>query len=1119
MRYLLNIVILSLFTPLCWSDDAVAEKLCKNNAGAKLDSLQGKVFFDPDSNGHWQPAKLYDFICEGSRVRVERYSRASLSLTGGVILRIDEGTVLSLNGLAQDKATLLELLKGFIHFISRTPKHLEITSPIANAGPEGTEFAMRVDDTSASLWVYEGGVKFFNPKGSIHLKPGQGAQALLGQAPRVQINVKPEDAVNWALYYPPILPYPDAATVIDSSIRKAIQDYRQGHVDVAITQLDSLSAEQQTPYFYKVRAAMHLTAGLDKLALQDIQVLLAKNPNDAEALALKSIRALTQNHKEEAYTLATQAVAANSQSASAYSALSYIEQGQFHLDKAQAAADQAAKLAPQDAMVWARKAELELSQGLTSESQQAAEKALELDANLERTQTVMGFSHLLQMDTDKALQSFKKAVQLDSTSPLARLGLGLTKIRKGHLQEGRQDLEIAAVLDPNDAILRSYLGKAYYEERRSSMADEQFKLAKVRDPKDPTPYFYDAINKQTTNRPVEALQDMQTAVELNDNRGFYRSKLLIDQDKAVRGASLGRIYKDLGFDDVARQQATTALTTDPSNYTAHRLLADSYLNRPRQEVARASEVLQAQLLQPLNYNPIQPQLAYTDLNIPKSAGFADTSFNEYSRLFEGNQHRFTATGLYGSNDTRADEAVISGIHDKFAYSLGQMHYQTDGFRPNADLKHNLYNVFTQYEFSPQLSVQAEYRHRETEHGDIQMRGYETNFDSRYRRNLQQNTYRFGGKFSPAQHSDILFSFMHANREESLYQSILPKLPYYSQNFNVTEGYQFESQYLFHSKLFNILVGGGIYSTDVSRKSVRSNFPPNSCNSSTCKSESTAPRDLSFGYIYTYISPLKNVKGTIGLAYDLYDDLEIGSSLNISQLSPKLGFQWSLNKFFSLRLSAFQTVKASILNNQSLQPSQIAGFNQFYDDPTGTRSTNYGAGLDFHFNDKFFGGAETYQRDAKVLIGSNISKREEELYRLYFNWLPHSQWALSSELRYEIFNGASTDFLKSLDTGYIPLNLRFFNDTGFFIDVATQFVHQTSTKGDNPWEKNFHSNFFLLDAAIGYRFPQHYGMISLETKNLLDKDFIYRDRSFQINEVRATDLIPERLLFARITLNF
>jgi hypothetical protein len=46
---------------------------------------------------------------------------------------------------------------------------------------------------------------------------------------------------------------------------------------------------------------------------------------------------------------------------------------------------------------------------------------------------------------------------------------------------------------------------------------------------------------------VEALQDLQKAIELNDNRAVYRSRLQLDADLAARSASLARVYTDLGF--------------------------------------------------------------------------------------------------------------------------------------------------------------------------------------------------------------------------------------------------------------------------------------------------------------------------------------------------------------------------------------------------------------------------------------------------------------------------------------------------------------------------------------------------------------------------------------------
>ncbi len=161
-------------------------------------------------------------------------------------------------------------------------------------------------------------------------------------------------------------------------------------------------------------------------------------------------------------------------------------------------------------------------------------------------------------------------------------------------------IEIAASLDPNNSIVRSYLGKAYYEEKRSELAEREYAIAKELDPKDPTPWFYDAIPKQTTNRPVEALQDMEKAIELNDNRAVYRSRLLLDADLAARSASLARIYSDLGFQQLALVEGWKSVNTDPTNFSAHRFLADSYSVLPRHEIARVSELLQSQLLQPIN---------------------------------------------------------------------------------------------------------------------------------------------------------------------------------------------------------------------------------------------------------------------------------------------------------------------------------------------------------------------------------------------------------------------------------------------------------------------------------------------------------------------------------------
>jgi len=257
--------------------------------------------------------------------------------------------------------------------------------------------------------------------------------------------------------------------------------------------------------------------------------------------------------------------------------------------------------------------------------------------------------------------------------------------------------------------------------------DSNIGIAKELDPADPTAYFYDAINKQTTNRPVEALQDMEKSIELNDNRAVYRSRLLLDSDLAARSASQARIYTDLGFQQRALVEGWKSVNTDPSNFSAHRFLADSYSVMPRHEIARVSELLQSQLLQPLNMTPIQPRLAESNLFLISAGGPGALSFNEFNPIFNRDGLTFQSSGLAGGNSTYSGEGIVSGIYKKAAFSLGYNHFQTDGWRENANQNDDVGNAFLQLELSPQTSIQTEYRFRSRKSGDLELRFFPEDF--------------------------------------------------------------------------------------------------------------------------------------------------------------------------------------------------------------------------------------------------------------------------------------------------------------------------------------------------------------------------------------------------------
>jgi tetratricopeptide (TPR) repeat protein len=1109
MRYIV-VLLMIFYTPFCWPKPDFANKSCPQEATATVISLQGNASFDPEGKGSWHDAQLNEKLCEGGRVWVKPNSRASLSLPGNDVLRLNENTVITLKAISPNKASLLDIVKGFIHFIARKPKEVKIESGIANAAPLGTEFAFSVDESKAGLWVYEGSVKFYNQQGSLNLKPGETAEAYLGKAPQMRIDIKPQDAVNWALYYPPLLPYSDDLKETNPDISAAIKDFHKGRIDLALQRLDAILPTQQTPHFYKVRGAMRLIVGQVEEARQDIRALLANKPNDADALALQSVIALTQNRKDEAFALANKAITSNPQSSTAYAALSYAEQGRFNLDKALIAAATAVNHAPHDAMAVARKAELELSQGLISDSEQTAQQALHLDANLERTQTVMGFAHLSSMDTEEAMQAFNKAVELDSASPLARLGLGLAKIRDGNLEEGRRDIEIAAILDPNNSLIRSYLGKAYYEENRNDRAEDQFKLAKERDPKDPTPYFYDALKKQTDNRPIEALHDLQKAMELNDNRAIYRSKQLLDSDRAARGATLARIYDNLGFQQRGVVEAISSLQTDPTNYSAHRFLSDSYVNQPGQETAQLSELLQAKLLQPININPVQPHLSVSQRGLLNATGIANSSFQDFTRVFEGNRPQLLVSGVAGNQGVLGDEVTLSGIANKFSYSLGQFHYGTDGFiRPygavedksNTDQRHNIYDTFLQWAITDRINAQFEYINRKTQQGSIGQNIDDTGIVYTERDSLRESIYRGGANLRVFSDDHLLLSYINSSGYER--NDAIPGNSSELIEKKIDTDF-YEAQFLHQSPIWNSVNGFNYYLK-------KTNTPANP----------QAERSGYMAYTYENIKLPANIIATLGLTYDYIENELRPKQYPKALINPKFGILWNIQDNTKLRLAYFRGNKKPINSLQTIEPTQIAGFKQFFDDFSDRYFTFYGAGIDYIFKPNFLTGTELSRREVfNHLTGTKAL--EKDTIKVYLNWTPSDSIAVSSG--YKIIRDIRPG-RQQLSTHSLSLEARYFDPSGFFGKIMGTYINQSKTTpefiGVEEVDVLKRSSFFLLDMSIGFRLPSRFGIVSLEGKNLLDKRFRYEDLGIDQSSVfyNATEFTPQRTIFGRITFNF
>jgi tetratricopeptide (TPR) repeat protein len=970
---------------------------------------------------------------------------------------------------------------------------------------------IRVEAEQASLSIFEGIVVAVNEAGSLTLTSGQSAVAEAGKAPVLRIVARPRDAVQWALYYPPVLYMrPDAFPAgpdWQGLVRQSLELYLRGDLQSAFDSIANVPEPIRAPRFFAYRAHLLLAVGRVDEAMTDIEWALRLHPNDSNALALQTIIAIVQNDKDTALKVAQQAVGTAPDSATAQIALSYAQQARFDLEGARASLEKAVTLDPQNALAWARLAELQSSFGDLKKALNAAQKAVALEPNLARTQTVLGFAYLTQIKTHQAKDAFVKAITLDQADPLPRLGLGLAKIREGSLHEGSRDVEIAASLDPNNALIRSYLGKAYYEEKRTGLDEREYAVAKELDPKDPTPWFYDAITKQTTNQPVEALHDLQHAIELNDNRAVYRSRLLLDEDIAVRGARLGSIYRDLGFEQLALVEGWKSINLDPSNHSAHRLLADTYLVLPRHEIARDSELLQSQLLQPININPVQPRLANNGLAFLDDTAPAQVGVNEFARLFVANQLRLLADGIVGGNRTFADNLIVSGIYGTISYSVGQFHFETDGFRENNDLKQNIYSVFLQGNLSNQTSIQTELRIGQEKLGDRRLLFFSDNFSRSERRKIDTQSVRVGLRHSFTPNSTLIASFIY-NEEDTKFKDA-------GLHISVDEDAQFfEFRYLYQWERISLTGGFGYFNGNV-RELVTFDAVPQLDNKPNIRHINT--------YVYTNIHYPRNIILTLGTSFDSLKEIFVDRE----QVNPKFGVTWNLSASTTVRAAAFRAVKRTLTSSQTVEPTQVAGFNQFFDDINGTNAWRYGVALDQKIAPTLAVGVEFSRRDLRVpardledLTRVKDQDETEELGRGYLYWTPLDGLTLSAGYQFERFerdpqNTRPEGFVES-KTHRVPLEFRFFHPSGIFYRARATYVNQVGLfRNVTEDVVRGSDDFWIVDMSLGYRLPRRLGVVTVGVHNLFDTRFNFQD----INQADLGIISPKRLILGRLTLSF
>jgi Tfp pilus assembly protein PilF len=927
-------------------------------AAAKLECVvltrEGKVDVARKGTAQWAPAQTNQVLQLGDRLRTGLRSRATLRWSDLSVVRVDELTSMEIQPPAKpgDKPQL-DLKSGASYFFSRErPTEVQFRTPVASGAIRGTEFNLAVDEATGRtvLSLLDGEVDLSAAQSQLAVQSGEQATIEAGRAPTKTALIDAISVIQWALYYPAVVD-PDELGLSDqekATFADALKAYRDGDLPGALAAYPE-NRQPATEPERAWQAALLLAAGRVSQVETHANALPAGSPI---ARALAEVIAAVKNRK-----LATLAAPA---SGSEWLARSYYEQARSQLTEALAAAREGAKKSPRWGAAWVRVAELEFSFGRTAEALEALNKGLELSPRHAQGLALRGFLLAAQNKNADALAAFDRAIGADGALGNAWLGRGLVKIRTGRGREGREDLQVAATLEPQRAVLRSYLGKAFTHTWDAARARKELDLARKLDPNDPTSWLYSALLHQEQNRVNEAVRDLERSKELNDNRSLFRSRLLLDQDRAVRSANLAAIYRDAGMFDFSVQEAARAVSYDYANYSAHLFLANSY------EALRDPKLINL-----LYETPAVSELLVANLLAPAGAGALSqrVSQQEYSRLFDGPHLGIYSGTEYYSSGEWVQRGAQYGNLGNFSYSL-DAYYRTDpGQRRNNDLEQLLTSAQVKQQLTPQDSLFLQVSRFDAESGDIaqyyNQRGDLTNvvapsLTSRVMER-QEPTVVLGyhREWRPGSHT--LFLAGRLDDSFRLSDSAAP-LPFLrvrqpvggirTTNLTNVVGlalgsrsdlviYSAELQQLWQTPA-NTLVAGVRYQagwpdTTVDMTRDRGTLVPASQRFTNLNQSVEAEIERVSAYAYDFWQMLPTLRLTLGVSYDrLYYPVNIDTvpitneQETRDQASPKVGLLFSPGRDTHFRALYTRSLGGVFFDaSYRLEPTQLAGFNHAY----------------------------------------------------------------------------------------------------------------------------------------------------------------------------------------------
>ena len=1141
--------------------------------GAVLVARQGPVEFSTNGIAAWnQPTNDQQLIVR-DRLRTLALGQAAVRMQDLSIVRLSEWTLLEILPPRETATNAgFSLKSGAAYFFHRNePRQIRIETPAVRAGIDGTEFHLLVEgDGRTVLTLIDGQVTMSNASGTLALVSGEQGVAAVGQAPVKTAILDTRNIIQWCLYYPGVLD-PDELGFTGAeagALANSLAAYRSGDLLLALAAYPAprLAQPRSVPeqMFY---LGLTLSSGRVTNYTGLVTSLASASANPLSS-ALRSLVAAVNGE--------TNYVPVAPATASQFLGRSYYYQSRYRLSEALENARAAVKRAPEFGFGWERVAELEFSLGHAARAEVALNRSLELASRNAQAWALKGFLLLGRDRVDEAWNAFESALEIDARLGNAWLGRGLCQLRRGHADAGLADVEKAAVMEPNRWLFRSYLGKTFslaaelnksQRPRLLRLAEDELELAKRQDPLDPTPWLYSALLREQQNRNIEAVRDLERSVALNDNRQVFRSRLLLDEDRSVRGANLARIYERAGLPELSVQEAARAVTADYGNYSPHRFLADSFnaLRDPKRVSLRYEEVWSSEQL-----------LA----NLLTSGGGGSlsrfVSQQEYSTQFKE-----TGTGLfsateYGSAGDWREQTSHFGTFDRFSYALDIEYQHLNGDQPNGKLDRFEWFTQSKLKLGPDDSFFVQTKYQDLTSGDVSQHydpndarrhlrfsevqdpllfagyqhqwteGVQTLFlggrlvnDLRYRDRSLPN-YVFTRDTPGAPVTDVAqtrYDLNYENRFE-IYSAELSQIAKVGPQTLVL-GARYQSGWFETVNRIPSISGGGAAFV----------APPSG--------EQDSDMERISAYLYDTVEVLPRFYLTAGVAYDRLVFPEDVRNTPVSvketerdQVSPKAALQWTPASGLTLRgIYARSLNGVSFEDSVRLEPAQLGGFVQSFRNLipeslvgslSGARHDTAGAALDWSFLPGSYLGVQgewleaditrrigvfdftiTPERIAAATTPERLDYRERSIATVLIHHLS-TEWSFGARHKFTyseldrklkaipvaVYSGAHSSEEAALHQ--VDLFLQYEHPSGFYGQCKSRWYFQRNI-GYAPSRPE--ENFWQVDLFAGCRFWRQRMDATVGVLNVAGQDY-------RLNPLTPyVDLPREREFVARLRINF